>query len=197
MTSITLRRIRCGACVFVIFILSGCGSYYSESSSNPPPPPSIPPQFVYATHGSCEAGDLSFQYLEGSAILPWSDPSQITVVHSQLYLQESGRFDLVYREFESNTLSFQTQIDGLYTVNSSAETLLIDLGRGGLIHLPHGAALEVTFSKALNNPLLLDRKLIFRPTTSDKGLGRSRSDCFEEPVQIGSERFSEAAKLSR
>lgn len=182
MTSIILDQLRLGVGVLAILILSGCGSYYSETSSTPSPPPSIPPQFVYATHGSCETGDLSFQYLEASGILPWSDPGQITVADAQLYLQESGRFDLVYREFESNALIFQTQVDGLYAVNSSTETQLNDVGHGRLIHLPRGPALEVTFSKALNNSLLLNRKFIFRPITSDKGLHHSRSDCSEEAI---------------
>ncbi|WP_413944610.1 hypothetical protein [Bdellovibrio sp. HCB-162] len=162
--------------IFFSLILTSCGDLsYNLSSSEQI---WIPEEMYYQTDGTCENGDLVFKVLQASGIMLWTDPQNVLVGQSELYLNKNGTYDVRYREFTNtvDTAVFDTEFSGRYQVDSATgEISFENLGSGHVITRQGRYYLDFTYSVNINSTNLSGKRIRFRLTDALRGFNTDRS----------------------
>ncbi|XGC82283.1 hypothetical protein ACES2L_07275 [Bdellovibrio bacteriovorus] len=147
---------------FLFLILTSCGELNSSLESLSP---WIPDELIYQTQGDCENGDLSFNYLVAAGTRLWTDPAQILVAQSELFLSKNGTYLIRYREFQDveGTTVFDSNFTGRYFSNSENGLIQFEnLGEGKVQSWQGKYYLDFQYTSPVNSAELIGKKARFR-----------------------------------
>lgn len=160
---------------FLVFALSSCGgigTYLGPAEELK----TIPHDMFYQTTGNCTQGDLAFIRLEAAGIQLWTDPSAVLMAQQELYLHQDLSFDVRYREFDFDGVTFDKRMHSKVAVDPTTGVVnLPGLGSGKVIEENGRKYLEVNFKQSVNSPELVGKTARFRISKSDTGLDTDRA----------------------
>lgn len=108
----------------------------------------------------------------------WTDPQQILVGQSDLYLNRDGTYSVQYREFTNlaNSPSYETQFSEKYQVNpETGEIYFVNLGYGNVITKQGKYFLDFQYSVNINSQELQGKRARFRLTETLHGFDTDRA----------------------
>ncbi|WP_374080012.1 hypothetical protein [Bdellovibrio bacteriovorus] len=161
---------------FLSLSLTSCGNF--SYSLSPASQSWIPEEMYYQTDGNCENGDLVFKILVAGGTKLWTDPQQLLVGQTDLYLNKDGTYSVRYREFANleNSPSFETQFSEKYQVNSdTGEIYFVNLGYGNVITRQGKYFLDFQYSVNINSQELQGKQVRFRLTETLRGFNTDRA----------------------
>ncbi|UXR63766.1 hypothetical protein EZJ49_11895 [Bdellovibrio bacteriovorus] len=160
---------------FLVFALSSCGgigTYLGPAEELK----TIPHDMFYQTTGNCAQGDLEFIRLQAAGIKLWTDPSAVLMAQQELYLHQDLSFDVRYREFDMEGVTFDKRLHSKVSLDSATGAIsLSGLGTGQIVEEDGRKYLEVNFRHNVNSPELVGKTARFRITKSFSGLDTDRA----------------------
>lgn len=163
---------------FVSLFVISCGGISTSLSPGADAPKWIPDEVFYQTDGSCERGDLVFKVLVAAGTKLWTDPQQLLVGQSELFVNKNGTYSVRYREFESpmGVVSFDTRFSGNYQVQQdTGEIYFENLGYGNILTRQGKYFLEFQYSVNINSAELKGKSARFRLVGALTGLNTDRA----------------------
>ncbi|KYG62296.1 hypothetical protein AZI87_17355 [Bdellovibrio bacteriovorus] len=154
--------------------LSSCGELTSSISSIDS---WIPESFYYKTLGNCEQG-VSFPVLIGAGTQLWTDPSQVRVAQTELYLQKNKTYTARYREFDFHTQLFEKKIESTYALDHrNKEIHFHGLGVAKISYTERGRPfMHLVYSQNYNSTFLMGNNGDFYLYRGFQGLNESSAD---------------------
>lgn len=154
--------------------LSSCGELTSSISAADS---WIPESFYYKTLGTCEEG-ISFPVLIGAGTQLWTDPAQVRVAQTEVFLKKNKTFTARYREFDFNTQLFEKNFESTYALDhKNKEIHLNGLGTAKIVYTTRGRPyMRLIYGQNFNSTFLMGNTGDFYLYRGFKGINESRED---------------------